>query len=52
MATSIAVFKGKEIRKTIHKDQWWFSVSDVVEALDETTRSGTELLLGYNLYPP
>ena len=36
MATSIAVFKGKEIRKTIHKDQWWFSVSDVVEALTDS----------------
>jgi len=33
METSIAVFKGKEIRKTLHKNEWWFSVSDVVEAL-------------------
>ncbi len=36
METSIAVFKGKEIRKTIHKDEWWFSVSDVVEALTDS----------------
>jgi prophage antirepressor-like protein len=28
--TKIAVFKGKEIRKTIHKNEWWFSITDVV----------------------
>jgi len=37
METSIAVFKGKEIRKTIHKNEWWFSVSDVLEALTNST---------------
>ncbi len=36
MGTSIAVFKGKEIRKTSHKSEWWFSVSDVVEALTDS----------------
>jgi hypothetical protein len=36
METSIAVFKGKEIRKTLHKNEWWFSVSDVVEALTDS----------------
>lgn len=36
METSIAVFKGKEIRKTIHKNEWWFSVSDVVAALTDS----------------
>jgi len=36
METGIAVFKGKEIRKTIHNDEWWFSVSDVVEALTDS----------------
>lgn len=29
METSIAVFRGKEIRKTIHNDEWWFSVVDM-----------------------
>jgi len=29
----IAVFKGKEIRKTIHNNEWWFSVADVVTVL-------------------
>jgi len=36
METNIAVFKGKGIRKTIHKNEWWFSVSDVVEALTDS----------------
>ena len=34
--TKIAVFKGKKIRKIIHKNEWWFSVADVVEALTDT----------------
>jgi hypothetical protein len=37
MESHIAVFKGKEIRKTIHNNEWWFSVSDVVEALTDST---------------
>lgn len=34
----IAIFKGKEIRKIIHKNEWWFSVIDVIEALTGTER--------------
>jgi len=36
MITKIAVFKGKKVRKTIYKNEWWFSVADVVEALTDT----------------
>lgn len=36
METNIAVFRGKEIRKIIHNNEWWFSVSDVVEALTDS----------------
>ena len=36
--TKIAIFQKKEIRKIIHKDEWWFSVIDVVEALSGTDR--------------
>lgn len=36
METSIAVFRGKEIRKTIHNNEWWFSVADVIEALTDS----------------
>jgi len=34
--TKIAVFKGKEIRKTIHRDEWWFVIVDVVSALTDS----------------
>ncbi|MGR3309912.1 MAG: BRO-N domain-containing protein [Candidatus Brocadiales bacterium] len=34
--TRLAVFKGKQIRKTIHNDEWWFSVADIIEALTAT----------------
>ncbi|MDX9746512.1 MAG: Bro-N domain-containing protein [Syntrophales bacterium] len=40
METNIAIFRGKEIRKTIHNNEWWFSVLDVVEALTGSTNSG------------
>lgn len=38
MDKGIAVFKGKEIRRTLHKNEWWFSIIDVVEALTESDR--------------
>ena len=31
--TRIAIFRGKNIRKTIYKNEWWLSVVDVVQAL-------------------
>jgi hypothetical protein len=36
--TKIALFKGKEIRKTLYQNEWWFSVVDVVEALTDSDR--------------
>ena len=39
METNIAVFRGKGIRKTLHNNEWWFSISDVVEALTDTVNS-------------
>lgn len=35
-STRIAVFKGKEIRKTLRENEWWFSVVDVVGALTDS----------------
>lgn len=32
----LSIFKGKEIRKTLHNDEWWFSVVDVVEILTDS----------------
>ncbi len=36
--TKIALFKGKQIRKTLYLNEWWFSVVDVIEALTESER--------------
>lgn len=36
METKIAVFKGQRIRKTIHNNEWWFVVNDVVGVLTDT----------------
>ncbi|MFH1305552.1 MAG: ATPase [Candidatus Omnitrophota bacterium] len=36
----LAVFKGKQIRRTIHDDEWWFSVIDVCGVLTESPDSG------------
>ncbi|MFA6974991.1 MAG: Bro-N domain-containing protein [Candidatus Paceibacterota bacterium] len=34
----IALFKRKEIRKVIHNDEWWFVISDVIQALTDTVQ--------------
>jgi DNA-damage-inducible protein D len=31
----LAIFEDKEIRKTWHKDEWWFSVVDIIAILTE-----------------
>jgi hypothetical protein len=33
----IVVFESRQIRRVWHKEEWWFSVSDVVESLTETS---------------
>lgn len=38
--TKIVLFKNKQIRKTLHNNEWWFSVVDVCEALTESVDSG------------
>ncbi|MDA1061164.1 MAG: Bro-N domain-containing protein [bacterium] len=35
--TKISIFKGKEIRKTIYKNEWWFVIIDVIEGLTDST---------------
>lgn len=37
LKTQLSIFKGKKIRKTIHQNEWYFSVIDVVEALTESS---------------
>jgi prophage antirepressor-like protein len=36
--TKIAIFRKKEIRKTIHKNEWWFVVVDVIAALTDSVQ--------------
>jgi len=36
ITTKIAIFQKKEIRKIIFNNEWWFSVSDVIEVLTDT----------------
>jgi DNA-damage-inducible protein D len=33
----MAIFKGKQIRKVIHNDEWYFSIIDIVEVLTESS---------------
>ena len=35
----IIVFKGKNIRRTLHNGEWWFVVKDIVEILADTVNS-------------
>lgn len=30
---SLAIFRGKEIRKVIYNEEWWFSVIDIIQTL-------------------
>ena len=36
--TKIVLFKGRKIRKTIHNDEWWFAIVDVVAALTDSVQ--------------
>jgi len=40
MTQKIAIFQQKKIRKTIHDNEWWFSVVDVCAALTNSVDSG------------
>jgi DNA-damage-inducible protein D len=38
LESHIAVFRGKQIRKTIYNNEWWFSIVDVIETLTGSER--------------
>jgi DNA-damage-inducible protein D len=38
--TQISIFKNKKIRKVLHKNEWFFSVVDVCEALTDSMDAG------------
>ena len=40
-STKITLFKGKRVRKTLHKNEWWFSVLDVVRVLTDSPQPKT-----------
>jgi len=40
MENKLVVFKGKEIRRTLHNNEWWFSVVDVCEVLTGSADAG------------
>ncbi len=40
MDTSLSVFQGKEVRKTFHNKEWWFSVNDVCMVLADSPDGG------------
>lgn len=36
--SKIAIFKDKKIRRTIHNNEWWFSIIDIIEVLTNSSR--------------
>lgn len=39
MTTTASYFKGAEIRRVCHNDEWWYSITDVIGALIGTDRA-------------
>jgi hypothetical protein len=35
-SNKIVVFESREIRRTLHNDEWWFVVNDIVYALTDS----------------
>ncbi|PIS15941.1 phage antirepressor protein [Candidatus Roizmanbacteria bacterium CG09_land_8_20_14_0_10_41_9] len=38
MINHIAIFKGKQVRRIIYNNEWWFSVVDIIEALTDSNK--------------
>jgi prophage antirepressor-like protein len=34
--TKIVLFKNKQVRKTLHNNEWWFVINDVIESLTDS----------------
>ena len=39
--TRIAIFRGKQVRRNIHKNEWWFSILDTIEILTDSPQPKT-----------
>ena len=37
--TRVALFQTREIRRTLHNNEWWFVITDIIAALTDSTRS-------------
>lgn len=40
LETRIALFQRKEVRRTIHNNEWWFAIADVVAVLTDSVAPG------------
>lgn len=40
MESKLVLLQGKEIRRTLHNNEWWFSVVDVCAVLTESAEAG------------
>ncbi len=38
IGANIAIFRGRKIRKTIYKNEWWFAIVDVVSVLTDSVQ--------------
>ncbi len=36
MEIKVAIFNNKQVRKLIHKNEWWFVINDVIEFLTDS----------------
>ena len=36
--TKIVLFKNKQVRRTLHNNEWWFVINDVIEALTDSVQ--------------
>ncbi|MDO9230596.1 MAG: hypothetical protein Q7U03_13665 [Syntrophales bacterium] len=36
METKIVLFRGKSVRKTLHNNEWWYVITDVVGVLTDS----------------
>jgi prophage antirepressor-like protein len=43
MEDKMVVFKGKNIRRTLHKNEWWFALTDVISVLTDTPNASDYL---------
>jgi DNA-damage-inducible protein D len=60
--TRLALFKGREVRKLIHKKEWWFVIADIISVLTDSVntsgyindirRRDPEISKGWGNLPP